>query len=84
MSDDPIEWLKTELDVAKRYGIDKPTPSRMANDFLRFDATQRSQKLAHIDKMVRNSHLSLEDAAKVHAYRRALVNAHQAASKVNR
>ena len=82
---DANEYLDDLLREAKIYGGGKEvTAVEAANNFLRHDASKRTEVLAALDKRIEASHLSLLEAQKIHRYRGRLIHAHQLASKVGR
>jgi len=84
MSDDAMEWLETQERFRRAHDGKDLTPNRLGNDFLRMKPVERANVLADLDNKIAGAHLTLNEARKLHAYRRALLDAHQSALRVKR
>ena len=84
MSDDPLEYINSELNRFRHQHGREPSPREIGTEFLRLSPAQRSQALNQLDTKLKYADLSLDNATRLHSYRRALVNANEAARRVNR
>jgi hypothetical protein len=84
--DDAIEWIDTQMEAARVHqGRDRISPADFGREFLRYDAATRGAHLLELERRIRaTGFTSPEKAAKVHAIRRALTDAHKLATKVGR
>jgi hypothetical protein len=85
MSDETAtEWLKRQQYFRRLHDGQELTPQRLGNDFLRMRPAERAKLLHDVKTKLDESELTLNEAHKLHAFRRQLIRSHEAALKVNR
>lgn len=76
-----IEYIQAR--AAKTAGREL-SPSELADEFKKVGPAERVDHLVKIDGDLGASNLSIEKAAKFHAYRRALNNVHRSLTDIDR
>jgi hypothetical protein len=85
MSDnDPMEWLRSQENFRRLHDGRDLTPQQLGNDFLKMRPAERANVLNTLDAKLATAELTLNEAHKLHRYRRELVDAHNMALRVKR
>jgi hypothetical protein len=83
---DPLRFLNEQLREGKIFSgtRDAASPQRAADNFLRLSPAERAKLLNQIDSRLEFADMTVDKAAKLHAYRSRLIHAHETALKVKR
>jgi hypothetical protein len=81
---DGFEWLSHQEEFRKIHDGTALTPERLGRDFLRLNAEGRSNILANLNRKIRSTELTMNEAVRLHSFRSRLISAHEAARRVKR
>jgi hypothetical protein len=85
MSDsDVMEWLRSQENFRRLHDGTDLTPRQLGNDFLRMKPAERANVLNEMDKKLSVADLTINQATKLHAFRRELKRNHEMALRVKR
>jgi hypothetical protein len=76
-----IEYTQARAEKATGRAL---SPSELASEFTKVSPAERVDHLVRIDGDLRDANLSLNEAAKFHAFRRALNSTHERLRSIDR